>query len=225
MKACRHTFGALAVAIGLAVGAPAFADDDSSESLSALSAQWWQWALSIPAAVNPLVDATGAHCMVGQRGAVWFLAGSTTGAPAVRSCTVPEGTPFFFPVINTVWINTPACDGLVLSVAQLRALAAGYIDGATGLSVVLDNRPVTSLRRVRSDAFAAAFPEANLFGAPCVGPGQIESPSVDDGYYIKLRGLEAGLHSLRIRGTNTYGFSVDVSYTLNVVKTLLKDRN
>lgn len=217
-------FGIAAIALACAA-TPAFADDDSNDSLSALSAQWWQWALSIPATINPLLDTTGANCMVGQRGPVWFLAGSWTATATSRSCTVPEGTPLFFPVINAVWINTPACDGLVLSVAQLRDLTAGYIDGATGLSVILDDRPVTSLRRVRSDVFAAAFPQANLFGADCVGPGRIESPSVDDGYYVKLRGLSAGPHSLRIRGTDTYGFSVDVSYTLNVIKVVLRDRN
>ncbi len=206
-----------------ALATPAFAADDTSESFRELSAQWWQWALSIPAAVNPVSDTTGAHCMVGQRGPVWFLAGSTTGVPTVRTCTVPEGVPLFFPVINTVWINTPVCDALVLSVAELRALAARDIDGATGLSVLLNNRPVTSLRRVRSEVFATAFPLANLFGADCLA-GLIHSPSVDDGYYVMLRSLPQGTHHLGIRGTNANGFAVDVFYTLNVVKTVLKDR-
>jgi hypothetical protein len=26
------------------------------------AAEWWQWALGIPGAVNPLTDPTGAHC-------------------------------------------------------------------------------------------------------------------------------------------------------------------
>ena len=39
---------------------------------------WWQWAYSIPAPNNPVLDTTGANCDVGQSGQVWFLAGSFT---------------------------------------------------------------------------------------------------------------------------------------------------
>jgi len=28
--------------------------------------EWWQWLLSIPTAVNPNLDSTGANCGVGQ---------------------------------------------------------------------------------------------------------------------------------------------------------------
>ena len=106
MNVKTRLLGTAAMVLG-ALATPAFAADDTSESFRDLSAQWWQWALSIPAAINPVSDTTGANCMVGQRGPVWFLAGSITGVPTVRTCTVPEGVPLFFPVINTVWINTP----------------------------------------------------------------------------------------------------------------------
>src|SRR2546426_11911178 len=54
---------------------------------------WWQWALSFPAATNPIADLTGADCALGQTGPdafpverpVWFLAG-TFGSPATRTC-------------------------------------------------------------------------------------------------------------------------------------------
>ena len=52
------------------------------------SARWWQWALSIPAAVNPILDATGANCARDQVDDVWFLAG-TFGGTVTRSCTIP----------------------------------------------------------------------------------------------------------------------------------------
>src|SRR5258706_16430044 len=51
------------------------------------TAEWWQFILSLPAAANPLLD-TGAQCAVGQRGPVWFLAGSL-GEVVTRTCTVP----------------------------------------------------------------------------------------------------------------------------------------
>ena len=57
----------------------AFADGDAAPGpLSELTAEWWQWAASIPDvpdAPNPTSDTTGASCMVGQRGSIWFLAG------------------------------------------------------------------------------------------------------------------------------------------------------
>jgi hypothetical protein len=229
MKACRQALGTLAVAIGLAIGAPARADDDSHESLRELSAQWWQWALSIPAASNPLADATGANCMVGQRGPVWFLAANLTGTPVVRTCTIPEGVALFFPVFNVFFFNSPDCaqdPPRDFSVAESRASLAPLIDAATGLSVLLNNRPIGKLRRVRSEVFTSVLPPADVvsatFGITCLVPGQVYSPSVDDGYYVKLRGLSAGQHHLSIRGTNG-AFTVDAFYTLNVVKPVLRD--
>jgi hypothetical protein len=54
------------------------------------SARWIQWLLSIPMAINPAFDNTGANCGQGQAGPVWFLAG-TFGGPVKRACTVPPG--------------------------------------------------------------------------------------------------------------------------------------
>ena len=43
------------------------------------AAEWWQWALGVPAGKNPILDTTGQFCDQRQVGEVWFLA----GAPAV----------------------------------------------------------------------------------------------------------------------------------------------
>ena len=224
---CKHALGTLAVAVSLAIASPARADDDAHESLRELAAQWGQWALSIPAASNPLADTTGANCMVGQRGPVWFLAGSITGLPVVRTCTIPEGVALFFPVLNAFNFNSPGCgqEPRDLSVAEGRAIVASLIEGATGLSVLLDDRPM-GMRRVRSEVYQTVLPPADVlsvtFGITCLVPGQVYSPSVDDGYYAKLRPLPLGQHTLSIRGTNG-GFTVDAFYTLNVVQTVRRD--
>src|SRR5262245_33149353 len=78
-----------------------------ADAQAELSAEWWQWTLSIPTSVNPLTDTTGADCMVGQRGATWFLAGAFAGGTFTRTCSIPQGTMLFFPVINYVNINSP----------------------------------------------------------------------------------------------------------------------
>lgn len=224
MNAGKGFFRVCAVAVGFAA-APVFATGgDDGDSFRELSAQWWQWAHSIPAGANPLLDTTGAKCMVGQRGPLWFLAGATTGSPTARSCTVPQGTTLFFPVLNYSWINTTECGEPVYTIAEMRALVAPEIAGATGLAVVLDGVPLTGFRRVRSEAFSSVFPKRNLYGAECIVAGK-PYRSVDDGYYMKLRGLTAGTHVLNIRGTSLTGFVVDVTYTLNVVPTGLRDND
>jgi hypothetical protein len=82
----------------------------SKGQLRTLSADWWQWALSIPEAVHPLafVGAESAdYCAVGQHSGVWFLGGVIAATPVdpiegtvTRTCVVPQGAAIFFPVIN-----------------------------------------------------------------------------------------------------------------------------
>src|SRR5947208_899203 len=59
------------------------------------TADWWQWALAIPAVQNPIVNATPDTCRLGQSGPVWFLA-ATVGVSAT-SCTIPEGKAILIP--------------------------------------------------------------------------------------------------------------------------------
>jgi hypothetical protein len=104
----------LLVIPALAVG-PAVADDDRAanpprvapisskpggQTYGRWAAEWWQWALGVPAATNPLLDATGEHCAQRQVDNVWFLAGTVGLDPVVRECTIPEGKALFFPLIN-----------------------------------------------------------------------------------------------------------------------------
>ena len=79
----RNLCQAVAVASVMAVPSVSQADP-----LKALSAQWWQWVLSIPTPANPLTDVTGVNCMMGQRGDVWFLAGTFAGGTVSRRCSV-----------------------------------------------------------------------------------------------------------------------------------------
>jgi hypothetical protein len=201
-----------------------------SQSFRALSAQWQQWALSIPTPINPMLDPTGGNCMVGQRGSVWFLAGTFGGGSATRTCAVPEDKLIFFPVINAVNIDTPNVCGQGpgnISIRELRAFGAAFIDGATNLSVKVDGKSIRNLRRVRSQVFDVALPEDNVFDAPCTGlgnvPAGIYSPAVDDGFYVGLEPLKLGDHVLHIYAENPgAGFVLDVTYNLNIVPVVLE---
>ena len=193
----------------------------SADPLKELSAQWWQWAISIPSAANPLTDVSGANCMVGQRGDVWFLAGNFTGGTVSRSCTVPQGVPLFFPIVNSVQVNTPFICGQSgpLSVADMRKNTAFFIDGVSGVTATLDSAALTGIRRIQSTPFVTALPVANIFVDPCGGdsPAGVFSSSVSDGYYVKVDGLSVGTHTLQFTAANTEaGFNLNVTYTLDV---------
>jgi hypothetical protein len=195
-------------------------------------ASFWEWAVSIPFTVNPLRDATGEHCMVGQSGDVWYLAGTfypLGSDPVERECSVPAGTAFFVPAVNFVSINSPDVCGQQgsLSVAELRAQAAAAIDTSANVSVTVDGVPVGNLHRTKSGVFAVTLPDDNLFEPPCTAfglgdvPGGVYSPAVDDGYYAQINALSPGLHTVHIYAEMPAGtVAFDVTYHLTVVATI-----
>src|SRR3977135_307904 len=107
MTRIAHVFTIIGIILGLTVAAQMAAADkeDALPPLPALTAQWWQWALSIPTDQNPTLDTNGQDCMIGQRGSVWFLAGIFGGGTVSRTCAVPEDTTLFFPLINAINFN------------------------------------------------------------------------------------------------------------------------
>jgi len=214
--------------LNIALADPEEMASGETRSFEKLSAEWQQWALSIPAPENPQLDTTGQNCVVGQRGPVWFLAGVFGGGPATRTCSIPEDKALYFPVINSVQINTPNVCGQtgVLSVRELRNAATLFIDGATNLSVTVDGIAIKRLRRVRSKVFVVALPEKNIFVEPCAPlpvPAGIYSPAVDEGFYVLLKPLSLGPHALHFHAENpSQGFTLDVTYNLTVVPVSLK---
>src|SRR5215831_12652517 len=184
---------------------------------SELSARWWQWLLSIPAAVNPNLDQVGTNCALGQYDDVWFLAGAF-GGTFVRTCTVPAGKPIFFPLINTIAFKPSGSETLL----DLRQLAATFIDSVTSLTCTLDkvdfclNLNLQTFR-VRSPSFTVIAPAKGL-----LPPGHLSLPGntdslVSDGYWLLLSPLTSGSHTLRFTAMTSAGFSLDVTYNLSVV--------
>jgi hypothetical protein len=200
-----------------------------------LSSQWWQWAASIPTNDNPLLelDTTTEKCMVGQRGDVWFLAGLLGTGAATRKCAVPEGTGLFFPVVNSMFFDSPnECQGPEsFSIEELRAAVAATIDAVTNIAVEVDGQPIRNIHRIgRSIVYAVAVPEDNIFDEGCIAggfpdglPAGIYSPTVDDGLYVKLNPLSEGNHTLHFRAEGPGGFILqDITYHLTVVPVSLK---
>jgi hypothetical protein len=182
-------------------------------SYGELSARWWQWALSIPANINPELDTTGANCGQGQFDDVWFLAGNF-GGTAVRSCTIPAGKPIFFPLINQVGLKPFGFETLL----DLRREAAPFIDSVSELGCTIDGAAVPNLAkfRVRSPSFTVIAPPKGL-----LPPGWLSLPAnsdsiVSDGYWLLLSPLAPGQHEIKFHASTTGGFQLDVTYTLTI---------
>ena len=209
-------------------GAPLFLPQSApfGTPLAEWTAEWWQFMLSLPTAVNPLADETGDSCMVGQRGPVWFLAGNFggTAAPTTRTCSIPAGKALFFPVLNVVDFNTPSLTGIDQTASDLRAETAPCLDAATQLAVEVDGQSVPRLfdkNRVRSAVFAVTLPAESLFKG--VLDAGVYSPAIDYGYYVMLKPLGVGEHRIHIVGASAgctllgSPFSTEVTYNITVV--------
>ena len=186
-----------------------------------LSQEWWQWALSIPAPSNPLLDTSGAFAHTNNDGPVFFVAGNTGGSSA-RSFTVPGNTPVFFPLVNAFDLEVPT-DGCNVQCAF--SFIPG-VAGATNLHATLDGNDLltfASFRQTSTAFFTVNLPASlrDAFGFPSQYVGALDA--VSDGYWVALAGLTPGQHTLVFGGTipelapGATPFTLEVTATINVV--------
>jgi hypothetical protein len=170
------------------------------------AAAWWQWALSIPEAQNPVADSTGEFAGVGQSGPVWFLAG-TFGNSAERTVTIPAGKTIFFPVVNWVFGAgafdcDPTVPGVPCDVPTLREKAAAATTGAEVVEAWIDGAQVNNIRAYRAvspEPFSITFPEGAIFGIPA----GTHYPHVADGYWLMLAPFSKGQHTIQVHVENS----------------------
>jgi hypothetical protein len=219
-------------------------NDVSGESQLFWAQAWWQWALEIPAANNPLTDTTGADAGVNNSGPVFFLAAfisvNGSGGPDMdtvsRTITVPEGKPVFFPVINSFFVpingngtaNTSPCPSPLTLTCAINAASftefenmAVQLDGTT----LLDNSQIETYRQMSTSYFSfdlpgTTVPSENVLGVTGpIAPGA--NTWTQDGFYITLDDLSVGTHILHFHGEGVSlaggPISLDVTDTLNVV--------
>jgi len=182
-----------------------------------LSADWWKWAMSSPAEINPVRDVSGAQCGTGQKGRVWFLAGGFGSSRIKRNCAIPSGKYIFFPVINMAYWPREANNGFTCD--QAKENAAMNNDTAIDLFVELDDVAVKDPKKYRAstskcfdiyERVPAAFKPYKAY------------PSASDGYWILLKPLKRGKHLFRFGGrynntTANYGRMVqDIEYEISV---------
>jgi hypothetical protein len=170
------------------------------------SRAWWQWAGSFEQDESPVADRTGALCGLKQSGPVWFLAGTYGTQRTIRTCTVPRGKHLFFPLINYV-VMPPA--GRAVSCKAVMGSAAELTEPASGLLLEIDGVRMPGLARHRLatrqcfDMGLLADPKVRIY------------PSAANGYYVMLRPLPPGRHTLNFGGAFP-GMLQGVTYTINV---------
>ena len=175
-------------------------------SQSEWSRLWWQWAASFEHSQSPVADLTGELCAGKQSGTVWFLAGTYGTARTVRTCTVPRGKYLFFPLIN--YVVRPSANGAPNCLAVMSS-AARMTDQVFSLLLDVDGIRHTDLAQHRQatrgcfDLGALAEPKVRIF------------PAAANGYYVMLRPLPPGRHTLNFGGALPSMLQA-VTYTLVV---------
>lgn len=196
-------------------------------------AAWQQWVTSIPATSHPLFDTGPAD--TGQSGPVFFLGGKFCAFNAtdcgtnnvVRNITVPAGKAFFFPIVDAE-VSTVETGGgdpnganAIKDINALRQLAAQYTDGYTNLALEVDGHAVQDIQsfRVQSTAFEYYLPANDIFTA--IGEGTFTPgnyfPGVDDGYYVMLKPLAPGKHTIHFHAyAALWTWTLDVTYNVTI---------
>ena len=164
------------------------------------SQHWWQWAYSVPANKNPLVDGNGQDCVNGQQGTVWYLPVLVQGS-GTRSCTIPRQRAL---VINLSGVlNDYPCPDPTFKPAPGQTLyqfliqgAAPIVNAAFGITLTVDDQSL-------ANPMAYRFTSPRLFDItgdpslqavldPCiVGKPQ---PAISDGYFVVIKPLAPGSH-------------------------------
>jgi len=164
-------------------------------------------------------------CAAGQSGSVRFLAGTAGQGPITRSCTIPTGKALFFPIIS--YLNDYPCPDPNFQPPPGRTLeqfltegAAAIINLVTELEVVVDGQPLNNPFNYRATSRLFTFTADTSLVAfdSCVT--STEQFGVTDGYWILLRPLPPGPHTIFFHAVIDFGggntFEVEVTYNLTV---------
>jgi hypothetical protein len=185
-------------------------------------AEWWQWAYKIQLDEHPMQQAGEVDCGAFQHGRVWFLGGTFGGVPpgSSRTCTIPKNTYLWFPVLNWVLWRPGDC----VTDQECHDVARFYGDATQNVVVTVDGVPIPDVEayRYHSDIFKFKIKpggvhegDPNNTEYPHLIPGLMYD-GIGDGYYMMLKPLPPGPHTIHFSADSTFGFSVDMTYHITV---------
>lgn len=180
-----------------------FFDADSTpygKTYGQWTVRWWQWALSSPMENNPVADPTGTYASINQPASdVWFLAGKFGSFDKVipkRKCMIPSNRSILFPILNCE-ANKLEYPGLK-SDQDLITHVSRDVDSVVMKDCLLDDISIKP-ERVASDPqiFEITMRKNNPFRPDKYG----RVKTAADGYWIFLKRLGRGIHTLKFKGS------------------------
>ena len=233
MKTDRILRQSVFAVIGLMLAAGAHADNRivkpgdelQGRSYNELVDKWTNWIVKEPIATNPAFDPDGGLCDLNQHGNVWFLA-STFGGVVDRTCEVPAGKAIFLSLGGAFLSFAPEfpaagdpCLQLATSLEQVRCDVNEDVPVAPEISLqaTLDGVPVNDLFAFRAQSkpggFTLRIPNPSFLTDLGITPGD-RTTAVADGYFLFLKPLSPGVHTLSLRLINADQSEAGVNYTL-----------
>lgn len=174
----------------------------------------------------PMLQGDGpVDCTIGQRGKVWFLYG-TFGGVVERSCTIPHGKALFIG-LNGIISFVPEFGN---NEEEIREDAKRDLDGTDTnvgvetLSVEIDGAELKKPFSYRADSpeggFVLTVEEGTFISDFGVALGD-HDPAIVDGYWLMLRPLSAGEHTIEWSSSGEYQccpFDYSVTWHITVGK-------
>jgi hypothetical protein len=162
--------------------------------------KWWEWAVSLPIDISPIVDETGKYANMNQNGPVWFLAGTLgENKMPIRNCVIPFGKGLLFPVINYE-INQLEDPNLRTENAMVKHVVDDINDIINKDAIVDGNRIPTYRVQSSPKVFPLYVCKDNWLN---ISPGLIKAAA--DGYWVFLKPLDTGKHEIYFHGSCSGG--------------------
>jgi len=204
-------------------------------------AAWQQWVFMTTTENCPVTDNTGERALVNQSGHVYFLAGTfgelpgtpwAAPNPVTRNVTIPKGIALCIPISNWGLCYPEDLPGVAPedAAATMYEMLNAWFDPMTeaDMACEVDGVAVKDLTsyRAQSEPFWIYVPAHNVQndlmdyftgnppGYPYYAKGWHLSTS--DGYYVILKPLSAGKHTIHLRGGPADSPFCDVTYNLTV---------
>jgi hypothetical protein len=164
----------------------------------------WQCALERPLEGHPFLDTPEYDFAAGQSGEVWFWSApdaAADGGPLVRQVTIPKGTALFLTVRDVEVSSLAEPPFFGAPEAEQRAGADYFTDHITEVSVSISGAAVEGVGAYRFDSSQFEFDAPTPWIFDTSGDTGGDDTAVGDGYYLMIKPLAEGTHTIEYSGT------------------------
>lgn len=174
--------------------------------------RWLNWAVTPPAATNPLANPKNCKITPQPGNRVWFLTPSS-GGKLTQSCTIPRARAIFVPIAGNLGFAETPKD----TFATLRPGAVIVFKEASVLQASIDGQPVPGLRSYKSQTrnLLLRLPGNNIFQ---LAPGPTRF--VAAGFNLLVTGLSPGKHTIvtytELKSPGQPAFKAGMTYRLTI---------